>query len=251
MSKNVSVLLAGLLGLLLNGCSKVDSKDIKTSGIYTETGITAGDENTTVFVRMRTGSPLDADTIILTPGDHLSASMSGNTIDLLRTDTDAYRGTFTDATGGTEVMVMLSREDDPDAPASIVTLPYEFSISAPNAGESFDAGESITVVWSPAEPVNLVKVTYHIDCRVYDDRGLPSGANYGRAYTVVDSGTHTTRINEVLNVFGNQDELVEGEPCRFEVSVKRTNEGTLDPALTKGGYIRAQREKNVLVTVVP
>ncbi len=251
MNRSVPVSLISLLGVFLIGCSKVDSEDIKTSGIYTEAGATAEDDNTLVFVRMRTGRPLDADTIILSPGDQLSASMSGNTIGLFRTDSDAYQGTFTDATGGSEVKITLSRQDDPDASDSVVTLPNQFTISAPDAGEIFNSGENITVVWSPAEPLNMVKVTYHIDCRIYDDRGLPSGANFGRGYTVVDSGTHTALINDVLNAFGNQDELIEGEPCRFEVSVTRTNEGTLDPALTKGGYIRARREKNVLVTVVP
>ncbi len=236
---------------LLSGCSEVDSKDLKTSGIYTETAISANDESTTVSVRMRLGRALDADTIILSAGDQLSASMSGNTIGLFRTESDAYRGTFDNSPGGATVTVSLSRADDSDAPNSVTTLPNVFEIDAPSTGETFNAGENITVIWTPTEPNNTAIVSYQLNCTVYDANGIPSGANYGRGYTVVDNGSHTTSINEVLNVFGSQDELVKGASCPFEVTVTRTEKGALDPALVKGGEITATREKTVIVNVVP
>ena len=251
MVKLFSIPALALSLAAISGCAEVDSADIKTSGIYSEMSVSAEDDSTTVFVRLRTGRPLDADTIILSEGDQLSATMAGAVTSLLKNESDAYEGSFSAAPAGAEVKVALSRAQDPGAPDSVVTLPESFEITAPDFAETFNAGESITVAWSPASPSGSIDVTYRINCRVFDDNGLPSGANYGRSYKTDDSGTHTAQINDVLNVLGNQDDLESGISCPLEVTVTRTNEGTLDAALTKGGDIKATREKSVVVNVIP
>lgn len=251
MNQKLTILISTLLILFLSSCAEVDSEDLKTSGIYTETEITAEENGTTVFVRMRTGRSLDADTVILSAGDQLYASLAGDTVRLLMTDSDAYQGTFPVSPGGATVTVSLTRLEDPDAPNSVVTLPNAFTIDAPGIGETFRAGEAISTVWTPAEPDQTVAVSYQLNCTVYDSNGLPSGANYGKGYTTVDSGTHTTSINDILNVFGTQDELVEDVSCPLEITVKRQATGTLDAALVKGGEITASRQKTVVVNVIP
>lgn len=251
MIKISLALLTGIFASVLAGCAKVDSADIRTSGFYAEIHISTDDETTTVFARLRTGRAIDADTIILSPGDQLAATLSGNIIALNRTDTDAYRGVFEVATGGSEVKVALSRINDTDAQNSRVTLPNAFEITAPGLAESFNAGESITVVWSPGAPSNTVEVGYSLNCQVLDENGNLGGATFGRSFEVVDSGTHTASVNQILNVVGTQDELVRDVSCPLEVTVTRTNNGTLDPAFSRGGTIKATREKSVLVNVVP
>jgi len=76
--------------------------------------------------------------------------------------------------------------------------------------------------------------------------GLPTGAAYGRGFTVDDTGTHTATINEILDVIGTQDQLIPDVPCTFEVTVERKNIGTIDPAFTKGGSIHATTNKLTL-----
>jgi len=242
-----------VLLLVCAGCSTVDSEDLRTSGIYKETSIVVEDSLTRVLVRLRTGPALDADRVILSPGDQLTATLSGSITALFSEgeSTGAYRGSFSQSVGGTELTVALLRANDDDAPASTVTLPGNFQLSAPDAGETFNAGESITVAWSPAAPANVVDVTYDIDCTIADETGLPRGASYGRSYTVVDSGTHTAQINDILNVLGTQDELIPDVACLFQATVTRVSNGTIDPALTRGGSIRAPRRKSVLLNVVP
>ena len=252
MNKTTLAVFTNVIALTSTGCAKVDSEDIRTSGFYAEISIVATDDTTNVQVRMRTGRALDADRIILSPGDQLSATMSGNIIALFNSrDSSAYRGSFNAANGSSEVKVALSRAEGIDAPNSTAVLPNRFEITAPDQGETFNAGGSITTVWSPAEPSNTMRVAYNVNCRVTGADGTPTGANFSRAFTVVDSGTHTTTINEVLNAFGSQDELVSGVSCPFEVTLTRINEGSLDSAFTNGGSIEATRSKSVLVNVVP
>jgi len=251
MNKNITVLLIGIIASTLVACADVDSKDIRTSGIYAEISVRAQDDTAHVFARLRTGRALDNDTVLLSPGDQLSASVSGRSIPLYETETEAYSGVLENVSGGSEIFVKFTRIDDVDAPNTRAILPEEFDISAPSPAETYNAGESITVVWSPGDPSNTVSVSYSLDCTVYDANGIPSGAAYGRGYSVADSGTHTASINQILNVVGTQDNLVRGVSCPLEVAVKRINDGTLDNAFTKGGTISAIRERSVLVNVIP
>ena len=74
-------------------------------------------------------------------------------------------------------------------------------------------------------------------------------SRHGRIQRSIDNGGNP--INDILDVIGTQDELEEGVSCPFEVTVTRTNNGFLDPALTKGGYITSTREATVVVNVIP
>jgi len=248
--KAIPILFFVTTNSALIGCADVDSADIRTSGFYPRMQISAKDSTTTVSTYLSTGRAVDADNIILSPGDQLTASMSGRSI-ALYPQGEPYQGVFEQADGGSEVIIELSRINDTDAPNSRVTLPDRFEITAPNAGESFNSGETITTVWSPSGASSAMKVSYSIDCQVTGDNGLPTGAAYGRGFTVDDTGTHTATINEILNVVGTQDRLIPDVPCAFEVTVERKNIGTIDRAFTKGGSIHATRRKSVSVTVVP
>ncbi len=251
MKKIFAVLLIGFFASFLVACADVDSKDIRTSGIYAEIHIRAQDSSAHVLTRLRTGSALDNDTVLLSAGDQLSASVSGRSVPLYETESQGYGGVLDNVAGGSEIIVKLTRMNGIDAPNSRATLPKEFDITAPAPTATYNAGESITVAWSPSDSSNTVSVSYSLDCREYDEIGIPSGAAYGRTYSIADSGTHTALIDEILNVVGTQDKLVRGVSCPMEVAVERTNYGTLDNALTKGGTISAKREMSVLVSVTP
>ncbi len=249
MNKNISLLTMFLAVFSLYGCTEVDSQDIHTSGIYTDISVNARADQTSVSVDLRTGNAIDADSILLSSGDQLIATLSGESIALSQAGS-GYTGTFA-YNGTSEVTVSLRRNNGINAPASTVVTPADFQITAPDRADTFNAGESITVAWVPTEPAGTATVDYFLNCQVTDDRGTSSGAAFRRAFDVVDSGTHTVTINEILDTFGYQDDLVRGVSCPMAVSVTRTRIGNLDPALTKGGSILATRQKSVVVNVIP
>ena len=250
MNKNILnvVLMVAATGIV--GCAEVDSKDIRTSGFCSEMQVISGDNTTSVGANLRTGRALDADSIVLSSGDQLTATMGGRSIALYKSDAN-YLGVFNQNGSGQEVRISLLRSDDIDAPDSRVVVPIAFEITAPDQAETFNAGESISVAWTPGSLANTVSVDFFVNCQVTGENGLPTGAAYGRGYQVPDSGTHTASINQILDTFGSREDLVSGIACPMTVSVTRLNEGTLDRALTKGGTIMAKQEKSVLVNVIP
>ena len=250
MNKKILKVVVVIVAAGLTGCAEVDSEDIRTSGFYSEMHVVTGDRTTTVSANLRTGRSLDADSIVLSSGDRLTAAMAGNSITLVKSDAN-YLGVFELDGSGQEVRVSLLRSDDTDAPNSLVAVPATFEITAPDQAETFNAGESISVAWTPGAATDVVSVDYFVNCQVTDDNGLPDGAAFGRGFEVADSGLHTAPINQILDTFGARDDLVSGIACPMTVTVTRINEGTLDSALTRGGSIKAEQTKSVLVNVVP
>ncbi len=249
--RNIAAVLFGIFAIVLSGCAEVDSADLRTSGFYADIQIVVDDSNTQVQARLRTGRALDADKIVLSPGDNLVASMSGESVALNRSDTSVYIGVFNSAAGGEEVSVSLSRINDTDAPDSLVVVPDWLEITAPHYAKTYNAGETITVAWSPANPSSTVSVGFFLNCQVRDSNGLPSGVSFGRGFLVVDDGTRTFAVNDILDVLGIRHRLISGESCPLTVTVKRTTQGVLDRAYGKGGSISASRKKTVVVNLVP
>ena len=234
----------------------MDSADIRTSGFYTEILVVAEDETTSVSTKLRTSSEFTADIIILSSGDQLTASMSGRDIVLHETHTSDYEGVFDIAGDSSEVTVALTRNNDTDAPNSRVLLPNFFEITAPDPSESFNAGDNITVVWTPGNPSNTVLINFSATCQMSVLNSLTDETELvrdflNREFVVADSGTYTTSVNQILNAEGTQDGLVSNMSCPMEISLQRLNNGTLDSAFTKGGTIRATRKKSVLVNAIP
>ena len=251
MSKFIPSLLVIIFTTTLIGCAEVDSENIRTAGFHAEITVTAKDDSTNVFTRLNTSSALDADTIILSPGDQLSASVPDRSIALHQFNSH-YSGTFEGSLENTEINVSFNRLGDDDAPNSRVLVPELFEIIAPDFDETFNAGDNLTLVWSPSDPSTSATVGLHINCQVFDENGFPSGSNFGVGVLVPNSGTHTVSIDDQLNSFANGlDNLSAPGPCLLEVTVERTNEGTLDSAFMQGGFIRAKREKSVVVNYIP
>lgn len=144
------------------------------------------------------------------------------------------------------VRVSLTRDNNMDAPNSTVVLPVNFNIEAPESNESFNRGESITAAWSPADPNSSVIINYRFHCRQNSNSGLDSN----KLYVVEDSGTHTTTIDEILNVRIDND-FQNGVPCPMEITIGRRNYGETDVALVLFADTVADREKSITVNVIP
>ena len=249
MSKLLFVAVHGLLLGSLVGCSKVDSEDVRTSGFNMDAQITTTDSLTRIQVRLRNGGDFDSDRIVLTAGDRLIADLSGRRIELER-QSSTYRGSYEQVTGGELLTLELSRPEGVNAFGTGVLLPNAIEINAPDQGASFNAGDTITVVWSPSDPGNTMSVRYSVDCPLIENSDSFHGGRIGRTFDVPDGGTHTTRVNTILNAFDDQDQFVTGIPCPLAIELTRENRGTLDPALD-GGSIEAKQRQTVVDTVIP
>ena len=231
--------------LLLAGCTNpVESERVRTSGIHGSIDVIAEDNSTTVEVWLRASTGIFGESIVLSSGDLLTATMSGNTISLSKRD-KLYSGEFRESVNGSVVRVSLIRDNNTLAPDSTVSLPSNFNIDAPEQGETFKRGNTITAAWTSAPVDGLVSINYKFNCRL--DNG---SLGFSKLYVVEDTGVHTTSIDEILNARGEID-LVNGESCPMEVLVRRTSYGDTDPALVLFSEPTAVREKSVIVNVVP
>ena len=150
MTKGLIVLINGLVLGTLVGCSEVDSEDIRTSGFNVDATATTTDGSTNIFVRLELGDDFDSDRIVLTAGDTLVADLAGRRTELSRVN-GSYRGSFDQVNGGEVLTLELLRPDDVSALDTRVLLPNSFEINAPDPTATFNAGETITVVWSPVD----------------------------------------------------------------------------------------------------
>ena len=249
MSKSLLIVVYGLFLGSLVGCSEVDSEDVRTSGFNMDAQVTTTDSLTRIQVRLRNGDDIDSDRIILSAGDRLIADLSGRRIELERQNS-TYRGSYEQVTGGEVLRLELSRPEGVNALATGVLLPNLFEINAPDQGVSFNAGDTITVVWSPSDPGNTMSVSYSVDCTLIENANTFHAGRIGRTFDVPDIGTHTTRVNTILNAFDDQDQFATGIPCPLEIELTRENSGTLDPALD-GGSIEAKQQQTVNGIVIP
>ncbi len=232
---------------ITSGCTQVDSKNIPTTNINADTEVIAQDSTTTVTTLLRNGVGIGAGSIVLSAGDELSATLGGETVRLVRLDTNRYTGVLNSSDGGAEMTVALLRDNDPDAATSTVVLPARFEISAPVQDETFRTGDSVTASWSPSDPGNPIAITYTFNCKPVGDDSSP--LDDVRTYTVDDNGTHTTTVTDILNARGPQP-IINGEPCPVEMEIHRRSYGELDDRFAGGG-IDAIRSKTLTITVIP
>lgn len=231
----------------LTGCAEVDSDTIRTTGFNANIDVKAGDTTTGVSVDLATGSAIDADSIVLTYGDRLRATLGGNTRTLTRQH-QHYFATFNDATPGQTVVVSLERQNDFSAMNSTVTLPERLEITAPGAGERYNRGEAITLAWSPNVPDNEVKIRFKGKCTNSNGSLRPV---YVSSIRTPDTGIYSIPVSVIVNHHGSEWPLAPGVPCSIAVSLERINFGVLDAAYGRGGSISASREKRINVTVIP
>lgn len=240
--------LSVLGALSIVSCTEIDSRDLRSSGFHADIDVySAGNSQTNVWVRLSSGSGIDADEIDLSAGDQLFASVGGLSKTLVQ-DSGVYLARFNTDEGGLDYVVALERSRDIDMPNSIVTLPSRFDILAPDAGELFNAGDTLNVAWSPLSPAARATVSYTGSCVSAVSR---NPIHFGRYFEVSDNGAHSVPVNSVLNVFGDQSEFDRGSFCSLQISVETKNIGTLDPNYGKGGSISATQTRTVTVQVKP
>ena len=91
---------------------------------------------------------------------------------------------------------------------------------------------------------------YSADCTLIENSDSGHDGQLDRSGGVEDTGTHTTTVNSILNVFDDQDQLAQGVSCPLDITLTRTNQDTLDPE-NAFGRIQATHGQVVTVSVTP
>lgn len=226
-----------LLTLATFGCAeKMDSADVRTSGIRAEFEVISflGDSNAQTQARavLYGGS----DVLVLTGDDYLEVHGGDETKRMLRDGGDDYLAEFDTQAEDTEFVFSLVRgSEDTDAPDSHVSLPPPFTVMGmENNGEvqeengqvRVSRGTDVVLTWEEGDTDD--DVNYGIgngsDCLWFEDES--AGKNNGTL--TIPASTFRTKAGE------------EDSTCGATLYVELERTGERDPAY-KSGTVRAKQ----------
>ncbi len=233
----------------ISGCDKVDSEDIRTSGMFADFYVSASTNNQTrVLAGLRTGTGLFADWIILSPGDTLKASIEETSQTLLRNSGDKYETTFDVNAGGSDVFIAFERSNDVDAPNSWISVPASFNLDAPDANHVFTSGEDISISWTPAVSDKEIEILIFGSCT---SNATNEQLSFRWDITIADVGIYTVPVDSVLNAQGRQVQFDTDINCPATLILERQNFGTVDPNFGQGGVISATQSRRINIIFDP
>ncbi len=223
-----------VLGLV--GCSeKVESSDIKTSGIYPEFLVTAtGNGSSKIEVWLKVGGNNSNTFLELTGPDELTVTVDGKMTAISEHSGNKYTATIPTDEGGTEFSFAFMRGGDGDAPVSTVTLPEPFSLDVLTE-EAIREQDDVELAWDP--PGSSGDVDYELDgdCIFRKTGAAPDNV-----------GEYTIRASDIDGLSTH-----EMDPCTVDVAVTRARGGSLDSAFTEGGEISARQVRHDSFTSLP
>jgi hypothetical protein len=248
--------LALLLTMLFNiGCSKVDSADLKTHGFYAD--YTARDNGSSVRVTANfSTSSFSNDTIKLSYGDNVAATLGGQTKGLIESTNIfgqyTYSATFNTSGAEQTVTINFERLNDISAPNSTVTLPAAFSLSSPAQGTVYTItnNSAINVVWAPTSSATSMFVAFDGNCMT------PTGAtSFGSGYRVQpDTGSYSITVNQLLQDFIANEKTPPASisSCNsVNISLTRTVYGVIDSNFGKGGKFIGDENRSTYIRINP
>lgn len=224
----LSLVLAS--GLILAGCSDVDSTHLKTAGIRASLGVTgSGTGNAVASAEFQVdGSALTY--VELQAGDTVTASQGDQTHTLVKSELlglIAYYATFEGADAeGTSFKISLQRDADTSAPDSTVTLPAQFNITAPTgtALSYSRANDDLVVTYDNAGKSDAMSYSLRGTCISPVDQPLDG-----------DPGTFTLAKATLAPPQGSTETT-----CTVTLTLSRTRTGTLDSAYASGSAWASQ-----------
>ncbi|NIK58322.1 hypothetical protein [Kribbella shirazensis] len=232
------------LVLVLAGCSTVESKDIRTSGITADYVVTLPetDDVAKVSASYRVGKLTFVE---LGDGESVTSSGGGKNVRLERhraAGATEYGGRLDGVVAaGTEITFDLSRgKDDDSAPRSTVKLPERVRLTAPLAGTTYSRRSPIPVRVDSA-PSELPSVlTWNGECIQTGSLELAPGR------TSLSIPTGSIRPATETPTPGAKPTTT----CPVDLTLTRRSEGTLDKAF-KNGHITAESQSVRRITSTP
>ena len=217
------------LAVLGSGCSleDVDSDAIRTQGMYADIlALAPGDGTTLVRVKLTVGG--DGGTnITLVGNDSLEASIGELSQALRRSGRGRYEQQI-DGDSASEVTVRLLRGAD-DSPASAsARLPEPFVMTLETDDSAgISRSDPVVVAWTPAVG-GQIEWSVTGDC-IWSASGITP-----------DDGQMTLEP-ENLEVRGTRA----GQDCAVQLTLDRSNQGTVDPVLVPGSKFQAVQRRGV------
>ncbi len=217
-------------------CTKHDSDNILTSGIYASIAASAnGGGQTQVTATLFLGNPINLDFIELQGDDQLIAE-SGGVVKVM-TETEilnivTYGAVFDFDDEGTEFTVQFLRTVDDGAPLSIATLPGPFNITTtPPAGAS--RGADLVIDWSPSGTGDRMSWQAQGDC-----------INSVNGTITDDPGSMTIPANTLVK---RQGDMIPDD-CQVTVELRRSRSGILDQGYGEGGVVTGEQVRSLAFT---
>ena len=229
----VSLCSLALSTTLAAGCrQKVESTDVRTSGVFPVVDVTAdGSGSTRVEVKLKVGGRLSNTFLDLTGEDRLTATAGGVTKELDGTSGVAYAAAFPADIAGPFVVAFLRGPDDTSAPATTVNLPAPFAVTLASR-EVSRASADLAFTWTPASGSGDVDVSLYGTCI---DIVLE---------TTPDDGTSTIGRDRIHAPIAT-------DACTATLTLARTQSGEVDPAFTEGGDVTARQVRSTTFTTTP
>jgi hypothetical protein len=243
-SQTVKRIAALAIVLVLTGCSTVDSKDIRTSGITADLLVTLPEDTDAadVSASLRVGTLTFVE---LGDGEEVTAAGGGKTVELKHRRSAGATSYWSRLDGvvapGTEITFDLKRSgDDSSAPKSTVVLPARVRLVAPAAGTTYSRRRDIAVRFT-SEPSE-------------------AGAILGWAGECVEAGSLRLEPGRTaVTIPAGSIKPATSSPspgakplttCPIDLTLTRRVEGTLDPAF-KNGSVAAETQSTRRITSAP
>ncbi|HEY5959398.1 MAG TPA: hypothetical protein VIV60_22725 [Polyangiaceae bacterium] len=238
MAKQIGLLAILAFGFMACNDEKVESEDIRTSGIYAAFHVLAtGNDKTTATSELRVGG--DSGTIIILTGeDKLVCTATvpelAPTTKTLSKDGNEYKATFSGDAASTQFLFAFNRSDeDETAPDSHVVLPDPFTISGVAPTDEISRAASLSVTWDPSETKDATTWSLDGDCLFKSDGTVPDDG----ALTLSGSDFNSTPSADDAAKAGDSAKA----NCTATLCIEKKRHGTLDPAFAReeGGVIDA------------
>lgn len=228
-------LIASIIGLALAACSSetTTSDNVDTAGIWAGLELVTAGQNTGVTAEFNVGGR-NGTNLILSSGDRVVVYTENQSVQLDQ-DSDLfdidYEGSIPVASDNAEFRVSLERSSATSANNSTVRLPPNFEIFTPQAFSHFSEVALLDISWGPTNPGGTIEVRVNATCP--DPQDNTQNLSFSDVVNIEDNGNYST------NFLSQLTDADTDAGCDLSIILERKNTGTLDPAFTEGGYIRA------------
>ena len=232
------------VALILAACTKQDSDNILTRGMYASmTAAAHGDGSTDVSATLYLEDPIQLDFIELQGDDRLVAWQG--TSSRIMSESDflnivSYHASFDVDAEGTEFRVQFERSVDDGAPDSHGTLPSPFELSTLPA-EMSSRAQDLTVTWDPYGPSDPMSWELEgDDCIQRASGAIP-----------VDTGALTILANTIMKKMQQDGQPPVPDTCAATLTIRRSRAGEVDPAFEEGGTFTGVQVRLATFQTVP
>jgi hypothetical protein len=229
------------------GCQKVDSTDVRTSGVYAELIVT--EQSTTeakVDATLWVGGALSNTYLKLVGQDRLTVYVGATAYPMQGNSSiyESYFATIPYPAIDTELRVDFERgPDDVSAPGSTVIVPGLFAVAVPARLQYSRAGDALEIDWSPYDTTQLV--SWFVDGACLQTLGNNNVVDSGQAS--IPAGTLK---KAPLPGPDEEHHPIPPDACTASANVTKSRVGHIDPAFN-GGTFKASLTRQASFISVP